>query len=71
MTRQRHKKTGKPVDFIAFMCYTKHEGCALSRKEFCYDEFRTGYLHCRLSRDDEHDGTSVSIETQRKVLEDY
>ena len=27
--------------------------------------------YCRLSRDDEHDGTSVSIETQRKVLEDY
>lgn len=27
--------------------------------------------YCRLSRDDEHDGTSVSIETQRKVLEDF
>lgn len=27
--------------------------------------------YCRLSRDDEHDGMSVSIETQRKVLEDY
>lgn len=27
--------------------------------------------YCRLSRDDEQDGTSVSIETQVKVLEDY
>lgn len=27
--------------------------------------------YCRLSRDDENYGTSVSIETQRKVLEDY
>lgn len=27
--------------------------------------------YCRLSRDDENDGTSVSIETQKKVLEDY
>ena len=42
MTRQRHKNFGEPVDFTAFMCYTKNEGCALSRKELCYDEFRTG-----------------------------
>lgn len=27
--------------------------------------------YCRLSQDDENDGTSVSIETQCKVLEDY
>ncbi len=27
--------------------------------------------YCRLSRDDGQDGTSGSIETQRKVLEDY
>lgn len=27
--------------------------------------------YCRLSRDDEQDGTSVSIETQRKILSDY
>lgn len=27
--------------------------------------------YCRLSRDDEQDGMSVSIETQKKVLEDY
>lgn len=31
----------------------------------------TAACYCRLSRDDENDGTSVSIETQRKVLEDY
>lgn len=27
--------------------------------------------YCRLSKDDEHDGTSVSIETQQKILADY
>lgn len=31
----------------------------------------TAACYCRLSRDDENDGTSVSIETQKKVLEDY
>ena len=31
----------------------------------------TAACYCRLSRDDEQDGTSVSIETQKKVLEDY
>jgi site-specific DNA recombinase len=31
----------------------------------------TAACYCRLSRDDEQDGASVSIETQKKVLEDY
>ena len=31
----------------------------------------TAACYCRLSRDDEQDGTSISIETQKKVLEDY
>ncbi len=31
----------------------------------------TAACYCRLSRDDEQDGMSVSIETQKKVLEDY
>lgn len=35
------------------------------------DNAYTAACYCRLSRDDENDGTSVSIETQRKVLEDY
>lgn len=29
----------------------------------------TAACYCRLSRDDEQDGTSISIETQKKVLE--
>ena len=38
-----------------------------------YTEYNkyTAACYCRLSRDDENDGTSVSIETQKKVLEDY
>ena len=35
------------------------------------DNAYTAACYCRLSRDDENDGTSVSIETQKKVLEDY
>lgn len=31
----------------------------------------TAACYCRLSRDDVQDGTSVSIETQKKILEDY
>lgn len=31
----------------------------------------TAACYCRLSKDDLQDGTSVSIETQKKVLEDY
>ncbi len=31
----------------------------------------TAACYCRLSKDDEQDGTSVSIETQKRVLEDY
>lgn len=31
----------------------------------------TAACYCRLSRDEENDGTSASIETQRKVLENY
>ena len=30
-----------------------------------------GALYCRLSDDDEKDGTSVSIETQEKLLTDF
>lgn len=39
-----------------------------------YKEQRKSYiaaLYCRLSVDDMQDGTSVSIETQKKILEDY
>lgn len=39
-----------------------------------YKEQRKNYiaaLYCRLSVDDMQDGTSVSIETQKKILEDY
>ncbi len=31
----------------------------------------TAACYCRLSRDDVQDGTSVSIETQKKILDDY
>ena len=48
------------------MSYIEHKRFPAKR-----DNAYSAACYCRLSRDDENDGTSVSIETQRKVLEDY
>ena len=38
--------------------------------EMSMNNYKTA-CYCRLSQDDDNDGTSVSIETQTKVLADY
>lgn len=60
------------------MCYNDFKvGCLQSEKRLhkMYSQSKvTNYktaCYCRLSRDDEKDGMSVSIETQMKILNDY
>lgn len=47
--------------------------CSAERKVMNLDKHRkyVAACYCRLSQDDAKDGTSVSIETQRKVLDDF
>lgn len=60
------------------MCYNEFKvGCLHGEKRLnkMYSHSRTANYktacYCRLSRDDEKDGMSVSIETQMKILNDY
>lgn len=51
----------------------KHINCFVSKRrvEYTKQSIYTTACYCRLSHDDLTDGTSVSIDTQKKLLEDY
>ena len=62
------------VDFKEVLCYNIKINCFAQKGIIMINNEHSKYTaacYCRLSRDYVQDGTSVSIETQKKILEDY